>query len=87
LWELTEQSHPVQNATTTELPFGVSLVEKDAPVLLAAISARADILVSGDKRHFNHLFGKTIEGVRVEFFPQFASRYPDVFKPAEQDGR
>ena len=87
LWELINKSHRVPNATRTELPLGVSLVAKDAPVLLTAISAGANILVTGDKRHFEHLFGKTIAGVQIESFLQFINRYPAVFRPAEQDGR
>ena len=48
-----------------ELPSGVSLPEKDAPILLAAIEANADYLLTGDFRHFGPYFGKKIEGVTV----------------------
>jgi len=41
------------------------LPEDDAPILAAAPEARADVLVTGDRRHFRHLFGRTLEGVRV----------------------
>lgn len=41
------------------------LPTKDAPILAAAILARADILVTGDRRHFGPLFGREVEGVRV----------------------
>lgn len=41
------------------------LPTKDAPILAAAIVAGADILVTGDRRHFGPLFGREIEGVRV----------------------
>lgn len=41
------------------------LPAKNAPILAAAIVARADILVTGDRRHFGPLFGRKIEGVRV----------------------
>ena len=48
-----------------QLPDGVKLVEKDAPILLAAIEAGATHLLTGDRRHFADLYGKSIKGVRV----------------------
>lgn len=44
----------------------VRLPAKDLPVLLGAIVARADYLLTGDMRHFGPLMGKKIDGVRVE---------------------
>jgi len=41
------------------------LPEKDAPILAAAITARVDALVTGDKRHFGALFGRRIENFIV----------------------
>ena len=41
------------------------LPDEDAPILAAAAAAAADILVTGDRSHFGHLFGRTLEGVRV----------------------
>lgn len=41
------------------------LPAKDTPILAAAIAARVDILVTGDRRHFGALFGQEIEQVRV----------------------
>jgi len=52
-------------ASNRTLPRGVSLPEKDAPILLAAIEARADYLLTGDFRHFGPYFGKKIEGMTV----------------------
>ncbi len=43
----------------------LGLPEKDAPILAAAVAARADLLVTGDKRHFGHLFGKRPGGIGV----------------------
>jgi predicted nucleic acid-binding protein len=42
-----------------------SLPPEDAPVLAAAVEARADLLVTGDRTHFGHLFGKSRRGVKV----------------------
>jgi predicted nucleic acid-binding protein len=41
------------------------LPDEDAPILAAAVDASADVLVTGDRSHFGHLFGHTFEGVRV----------------------
>lgn len=41
------------------------LAMKDAPIAAAAVACGADILVTGDRRDFGHLFGVTVEGVRV----------------------
>ena len=38
---------------------------KDRPVLLAAIVAKADFLLTGDMAHFGPCFGQTISGVRM----------------------
>ena len=38
---------------------------KDAPILAAAVSAKADLLVTGDSRDFGHLFGQVLRGTRV----------------------
>ncbi len=43
----------------------VDLPEKDRPVLMAAISANADYLLTGDIEHFGKYFGQTIMGVRL----------------------
>ncbi len=42
-----------------------SLPPQDAPILAAAVQARADLLVTGDRTHFGRLFGKTLRGVEV----------------------
>ena len=44
---------------------GLGLPENDAPILAAAAAAGADLLVTGDRRHFGHLYGKTIGRVRI----------------------
>ncbi len=37
----------------------------DAPILAAAVQARADLLATGDRTHFGHLFEKPVRGVEV----------------------
>jgi len=43
----------------------VALPLKDMPVLAGAVLAKADFLVSGDKKHFGPLFGSVVRGVRI----------------------
>lgn len=59
--KLTLVDAPQQGA----LPAGVQLVAKDAPILLAAIEARATHLLTGDRAHFGALYEKTIAGVKI----------------------
>jgi len=47
------------------LPCPVDLPIKDRPVLMAAISVRANYLITGDLKHFGKYFGQTIEGVEI----------------------
>jgi predicted nucleic acid-binding protein len=44
---------------------GVKLNEKDRPILCGAIACEADFLLTGDKKDFGHLFGKSVHGVTV----------------------
>ena len=55
----------VFDAQERELPAGITLPEKDWPILLAAIEAQATHLVTGDVRHFGAYFGKRVQGVLV----------------------
>jgi uncharacterized protein len=41
------------------------LPDKDIPILAAALSSSASLLVTGDRRDFGHLYGNRIEGVEV----------------------
>jgi|SRR5271169_1102252 uncharacterized protein len=53
------------DAASQDLPSGVSLPEKDVPILLAAIEARATHLLTGDVRHFGTHFGRRIAGILI----------------------
>ena len=52
-------------AIDQKLPTGVSLPEKDVPIMLAAISARATHLLTGDLRHFGPYIGKKIAEILI----------------------
>lgn len=64
LSELVEDFHFFE-AASRELPRTISLPDKDAPILLAAIEARAHYLVTGDYRHFGLYVGRKIQGVTI----------------------
>lgn len=55
-------------------PLPVELETKDQPILCAAIRARCDLLATGDRRHFGHLYEQTIEGVTVASLLSLAKR-------------
>ena len=55
----------VSDVATGTLPSGVHLAEKDQPILLAAIAARATHLLTGDRVHFGAYFGRRIAGVLI----------------------
>jgi len=44
---------------------GQGLPLKDAPILAAAVQARSDVLVTGDRTRFGPLYGRSFEGVLV----------------------
>lgn len=52
-------------ADTRLIPPAVTLRGKDMPILAAAIAAKADYLMTGDRRDFGQFFGKKIAGVLV----------------------
>jgi predicted nucleic acid-binding protein len=59
--DILAEPHPKWVTWATLLP----LVQKDAPVLAAAIQGKVDIFVTGDRRDFGHLFGRVLHGVKV----------------------
>ena len=61
LLRIVAEPSPQQTPWATEL----SLPAKDVPIVTAACEAGCDILVTGDRRDFGHLFGVTIRGLVV----------------------
>lgn len=43
----------------------IDLAEKDKPILAAAVAARCTHLLTGDRMHFGHLYGKSIAGTKI----------------------
>ncbi len=65
LERLTLKLTLVNPPTDLKLPARVRLDSKDRPILVAAIHGKADFLLTGDGRHFGHLYGKRVERVMV----------------------
>jgi len=65
----------VPEALGSPLPPGTKLAEKDAPILLAAIEARATHLLTGDVRDFGRYFGKRLGGVLVLTPGEYLGRF------------
>lgn len=56
------------------IPPGLSLVEKDRPILAAAIASGASHLLTGDVRHFGACYGQVIVGVLILAPAQYRAR-------------
>jgi predicted nucleic acid-binding protein len=54
---------PSVKAMAAAAKFG--LESKDLPILAGAIAAGADLLITGDRRHFASLFGTSAAGVQI----------------------
>lgn len=66
LYRLLQRLEIVNEAPTdAELPANVGLPQKDAPILLAAIHAECTHLLTGDRKHFGHLFDRSTKGVLI----------------------
>jgi len=50
----------------------VELDAKDRPILCAAIRSQCDLLVTGDRKHFSHLYGHSVKGVTIVSMLGFA---------------
>jgi predicted nucleic acid-binding protein len=70
----------VEDCPADELPESLMLPAKDVPVIAAAARRKADILITGDSKHFGRYFGHTVLGVLVESTGMFRARFPEVFK-------
>ena len=67
LEELLGSVEIVSTAAPTDHPLlsALELPDKDRPILLAAISAGATHLLTGDFRHFGPYYGERVEGVLI----------------------
>jgi predicted nucleic acid-binding protein len=79
--DLAGRTDLVSDVDLRIIPSGVFVVEKDRPILAAAIGAGIDYLVTGDKNHFSHLYDTTVGFVSImsptDFLDRFADRVID----------
>lgn len=59
-------------------PISVTLADKDLPIFCAAIRSGCELFVTGDRRDFGSLMGRTVEGVRVVSPLQLAKLLADL---------
>ncbi|MDQ7794792.1 MAG: PIN domain-containing protein [bacterium] len=62
--ELSREVALVPEAPTTE-PCPIALPDKDCPVLLAALQARATHFLTGDRKHFGTYFSQSVRGMLI----------------------
>jgi predicted nucleic acid-binding protein len=63
---LLDRIHVAQvTANPSESDVVRPLPEKDRPVLAAAVQLNCEVLVTGDRKHFGALYGKTLGGVKI----------------------
>ena len=74
LEQLLETVEIISTWPAGELPDGVKLPDKDAPILLAAVAARATHLLTGDRRDFGPLLGKSVAGISVQLPAAYLTR-------------
>ncbi|MGI8743724.1 MAG: PIN domain-containing protein [Bryobacteraceae bacterium] len=65
LEELLQSVKIISALLSDPLPEGVKLPVKDAPILQAAIAAKATHLLTSDLKHFGAYYWQIIEGVTI----------------------
>jgi predicted nucleic acid-binding protein len=55
----------IEVVPSVDAPVAAEINKKDRPILATAIRQRCDILLTGDKRDFGHLFGRQVETTTV----------------------
>jgi len=63
--EFSRLAEAVEIVPSVQFPLAAKIVDKDKPVLCAAIRSGCDVLVTGDRQHFGHLYDQTVQDVTV----------------------
>jgi uncharacterized protein len=63
---LVDKIEVLESIPDTELPSGIDLHPKDEPILKAAIAGRCQVLLTGDKKHFGHMYESRIGNVKIQ---------------------
>jgi predicted nucleic acid-binding protein len=88
VWPVYKRYLPRLNLTVIPVPqpeelreFSGKMVDKNIPVLVSAIRAKADFLITGDKRHFGKLKGIEKYQLTIVTPSEFVdSIFPDILK-------
>jgi uncharacterized protein len=71
----------VSDANPAFMPQSIRLIDKDRPILAAAIAASVDYLITGDKNHFTHLYFQRVSDVFVINPADFLDMHEDGYLP------
>jgi len=74
---LVQRTEIVYDADVRIIPSHIQMVDKDKPILAAAIGASLDYLVTGDINHFGHLYDTIVAHVYVISPTDFLDRHFD----------
>lgn len=55
----------VRVVPSIDMAVELGVPQKDRPIMATALESGCDILVTGDRRHFGHLFGKSVRNLLV----------------------
>ena len=70
--EIVTKTEIIEAYSPLELAFpNRPIADKDIPILLAAVEANADYLVTGDRKDFGHLYLKSVHSVTIVTPNQF----------------
>jgi predicted nucleic acid-binding protein len=81
--QLLKKTLIVTNAVSGPLPKGISLPPKDQPILAAALSTKADFLITGDKEHFGNYYGRFIVAGKAKTIVLTPAAFLDFYFSSE----
>jgi predicted nucleic acid-binding protein len=79
--KLIARTRLVSDADSAFVPLSIRLAEKDRPILAAAIAASVDYLITGDKKHFSHLYFHKVSHVYIINPADFLDLHADRLLP------
>lgn len=69
---------------SVDRPVSVRIADKDRPILATAIREQCDYLVTGDRRDFGHLFGRTVNATKVVTIPMMGDVLKEILHKGEE---
>ena len=68
----------VELVPEANLTVDIDLTAKDRPILASAIAAKCTMLLTGDKKDFQHFFGKEIGGVEIVYYSMLQQKLESI---------